>query len=255
MRPLGKREAVLDHRVPRLMVQAGGLPPPPAESNWYAGVPEWGMLANDRAGCCVDAAILHMIWQQRCYTGAPNPPPTDEEALAFYSANTGYDPSDPLTDQGSYVLGPNGALQYWLTHGVTCGGVPNHPAAFMQVHVTVPMQWRRAIHYFGSAMIGLRLPESIAAGPEVPFVWRDPSGPVAGGHEVLAVGYQTVGTDVLYDIVSWGARYRVTEAFLLGCMDEIVCVYDRESFLARGISPAGISEINLLSQMTALRSA
>ena len=51
---------------------------------------------------------------------------------------------------------------------------------------------------------------------------------------------ETVGDEVLYDIVSWGARYRLSEGFLLGCMDEIVCVYDRESFVARGVSPAGI---------------
>lgn len=252
---LGKKPAVLDKRVPRLSKLAAGLPPPPMWANWYADVEDWCMLANDQVGNCVDAAAMHMILQMMSYTMAPAKPqlPTSAEAIAVYSANTGYIPGNASTDQGSFVLGPNGLMQYWLTHGIVCGGVLNKPTAFLQITQPNPEEWQQAIALFGSLMVGIRLPESIVAGDTVPDVWVDPTGPVAGGHELLLAGYLKTPSGTIYLAVSWGAVYRLTEEFLIAVIDEAVCVIDPAFFGVTGLDPAGLDMAALTADMDAMR--
>lgn len=257
----GKREARHDHRVPRLSKHAPGLPAPPLQSNWYADIGAWEMLGNDLVGDCVEAAILHQILQITSYVSPGLAPlPTQAEALAFYSAATGYDPTktdadgNNPTDQGSYVLGPGGVLDYWLKTGVVCGGVLNKPSAFMQITRPNPIEWMQAINTFGSVLLGIQLPEAIVSGDTVPDVWSTSSGPVAGGHEIIAVGYDsTVPTEVRFNIISWGARYAATEDFLLAVVDEAVTVFDTAFLNKLGINPAGVDQRTLLADMAALQ--
>lgn len=250
---LGKKPALPDRRVPRLSKHGAGLPPPPPSANWWADVPVWGMLGNDSVGDCLDAAVLHMILMMTSYVSpGAAPMPTTEEAIALYSANTGYDPAIPGTDQGSYVLGPAGLMQYWLVHGVTCGGVLNKPTAFLQITQPNPVEWQQAVSLFGGLLIGMQIPEGILDADTVPFVWADTTGPIAGGHEVLLVGYQQTPDGVLYDLISWGEHYRATEAFLLPVVDEAVCVIDPAFFGVSGVNPAGLDMAALMADMAAL---
>lgn len=256
---LGKREAVRDYRVPLFATHRSKLPPAPETSNWYANVPAWGMLANDQVGDCVEAAALHMIYQQLCYTrGADTPPPADRDALALYSAITGYTPNDPATDQGTIVMGPQGLMQYWHTTGIPYGGQAsgqaNRVSAFMRVSLRDPAEWRQSIALFGSLLVGLQVPTSIVDTSTVPEIWSDASGPIAGGHEILLCGYQP-GPDgtTLYRLVSWGGLCWATEAFLQAAADEMVVAYDRSFLLSTGLDPAGLSEEVLLADMRALQ--
>ena len=251
----GRRPAYHDVRVPRFASVGQALPAPPLNANWYADIESWPVLANDRVGDCVEAAVLHLIQQQSRYA-----PPylglqaSDAEAIALYSAVAGYVPGDDATDQGSYVLGPNGVMQYWTNTGVTIGGVLNKCAAYLAVNPADETQWMQAINVFGGLLAGISLPQTVVAHAEVPFVWSDPTGPVAGGHEILLVGYETTPHGRVYDLISWGQHYRATSAFLRACLDEAVCVYDRISLDARGLNAAGIDEVTLLADMTALKS-
>ena len=251
---LGKKPAVKDMRVPRFGTHAAGLSPPPPAANWYADVPDWGMLANDSVSCCFEAAVLHMILQMTSYVSPGHAPqPTDAEAIAFYSGATGYVPGDPATDQGTYLMGHGGGMEYWATTGVTCGGVLNRPTAILQLLAKDPVHWQQAIATFGSLMIGIQLPESVVSADEVPFVWDNPLGPFAGGHAVLLVGYQPTALGTLWDLVSWGTLYRTTTPFLMATLDEAVCVYDKALINALGIDPAGVDEATLVAAMDALR--
>lgn len=226
----GRKPAIKDVRVPRLSLHSAGLPPPPDFVNRYAAVPMWQMLGNDQFSDCVEAAVLHLIYQQACYANPGAAPiPTDAEAFTFYGKATGFDPNNPATDQGSYVLGPGGVMQYWLTNGVVCGGVLNRPVSFLQITKPSTLEWRQALASFGNVLLGIKLPERIVAADTIPFVWDDPSGPMAGLHEILGVGYQDVAGERLYDIISWGARYRITETCLLALIDEVVTVVDDPS--------------------------
>lgn len=253
---LGKRPARHDHRVPYLHKHAAALPLPPPSANWHDKVPAWGMLANDQVGDCVEAAVLHQIYQNLCYTMPDAAPvPTDQDAIDFYAAAAGYVPGNASTDQGSVMIGPGGVMEFWQTKGVPFAGTINQVSAYLQVSIQHPVEWRQAISIFGSLLFGLQVPESIINADTVPAVWSDASGPVAGGHEILLVGYETTGQGVVYDLVSWGALYKATEAFLLATTDEAVCAYDKAFLTASGLDPAGIDQDALMADMDALRIA
>lgn len=254
---LGKRPARRDYRIPRLSKHANMLPRPPANSNWYADIPEWYMLANDIAGDCTVVACMHGIFQERCYAnpGTKIAAPTDAEALATYSAVGGYVQGNEATDRGLFMLGPGGLMEYWAKNGIMCGGTLNKPAAFMQITQPAPIEWEQAISIFGSLLIGIQLPESIVSTENTPFIWEDPNGPVAGGHEVILVGYETVGQEVLFDLISWGKRYRATRNFLLKCMDEAIVVANPCFIDTSGVDPAGIGMAALLADIKAFEAA
>ena len=211
------------------------------------------MLGNDVAGDCVEAAILHCIMQQDAYlTPGAGLVATDDEALGFYSALTGYDPNNPNSDNGSMVMGPQGAMQYWCSHGVTAGGKLNKASVYLATDAHNPVQIQQAVDIFGSALVGIDFPIQLLSQPIVPFIWDDVSGP-REGHEVLVVGYDTIGTLVMYDLVSWGQMFRIPEPALLQIIEEAVAVYDRASLDARGVNAAGVPEATLLADMAALR--
>jgi hypothetical protein len=248
---LGKKHAVTDHRVKRMSIAAPNLPAPPMDANWYAGMSNWGMLANDSVGDCVEAAVLHSLAQFSTYAGAPLVP-SAEEALAFYEKAAGYNPEDPTTDQGSYVLGTGGVMEYWHTTGIMCGGILNKVEGFMQITQRDPTEWMQGIYLFGGLLVGLQLPEAIVAGDTVPGVWQDFQGPIAGGHEVWINGYETLNSGRYYDLVSWGQQFKATEEFLQRCMDEAVVVVDSVELNARGVNAGDLSMDQLMEDMKGL---
>lgn len=247
---LGKLPARHDARIPHLDTRAPSLPPPPPSADWYSGVTSWGMLGNDTVGDCVEAATLHLIQQMSTYAGSPLAP-TTAEALKFYEDAAGYNPADPNTDQGSYVMGPGGTMEFWAKLGVLCGGQLNKVAAYLQLRRGNMLQLRQGIHLFGGALVGLAFPEIIMSSG-VPQVWSNFSGPVAGGHEVLVNGYESVGPVREYDLISWGQHYRATEAFLVHCMDEAVIAIDPVEMNARGVTASGLDMAQLTQDMQAL---
>jgi hypothetical protein len=245
---LGKRAAVDDPRIPRMSVATQGkLPFPPANVNWYAAVGEWGMLGNDTVGDCVEAAGLHAMLQMSTYAGDRSIP-TTADALKWYEA-TGWRPDDPSTDQGSYVLGPEGMLPWWHLNDVPCGGRTTRLDAFMQIKQKNVTEWRQGIWIFGGLLLGIQLPEAIVSGIQIPYVWSEFGGPIAGGHEIWVPGYQQNGSSRLYDLISWGQRFRATEEFLLNCVDECVVIVDNREMNKRGVNAAGLSYTQLTNDL------
>lgn len=247
----GKKEARPDHRIKRLSAASLDLPAPPMDSNWYAAIGDWPMCGNDEVGDCVEAAVLHLIQSFSTYAGSPLIP-TTAEAVTFYEKAAGYNPTDPNTDQGSYVMGPGGVMEYWHNNGVMCGGQLNKPQAFLQITQKNPIEWQQGVSIFGGVLTGLQLPEAIVSGDEAPFVWENFDGPVAGGHEVLIVGYETLNSGRYYDLVSWGQLYRASEKFLLHCVDETVVVVDPVAINARGLNAADLSLASLTTNLSKL---
>jgi hypothetical protein len=257
----GKREAIADDRVPKF---AAHFPetsdlmtvPIPDQVNWYAEVPEWMMLMNDTIGDCVIAAIMHVLMAVSSYVDK-HLIPTDNDAETTYSAITGYDPADSSTDQGTYMLGQNGAIQYWTTKGITIGGVTNKLDACLVLSKTNVSQWKRALMVFGNMLVGIQLPTGIVPEDgEPPMLWDDPSGPVEGGHEILILGYMTLSNGVvLYVIISWGRIYHATENFLLAVIDEAVTIYDEASLSVTNVNGAGVPKQQLIEAMDELKRA
>jgi hypothetical protein len=101
-------------------------------------------------------------------------------------------------------------------------------------------------------LAGISLPAVIMEADEVPYLWHDYSGPVAGGHEIWINGYETLNMGVVYDLISWGGRYRATEDFLMHCLDEAVVVVDEVELNARGVNAAGLNKAQLTADMALL---
>lgn len=250
----GLRPPQPDTRIPRFGLHAGGLPPPPPAANWYADVAEWYMLGNDEVGDCFEAAVMHMTYQGACYaTPGAAPMPTTADTIEFYSAATGYDPADPNTDQGTFLMGPGSGMETWATRGIRYGGNLVKATAFMQITHPNPVEWQQAIATFGGVIIGLNLPQGIVATDIVPDVWEDASGPSAGGHAIYLCGYVKTPNRTTYQVISWGQLYHVTEDFLLATQTQVVTAVNPTFLNAVGINPAGVDQKILLADMAALR--
>src|ERR1700690_965513 len=127
---LGKLPPRYDARTFKLAQYIETLPTAPPLVDWTGKVPEYGMLLNDKLGCCVIAGVMHLAMQQRAAAGLPVAVPSDDDVIAMYSAIGGYVPGDPATDCGCSMLD---ALNYWRQEGLTFGGTTHKIRAFAAV--------------------------------------------------------------------------------------------------------------------------
>lgn len=250
---LGRRQAVIDHRVPHFSLRASSLPLPPANCNNYAAVQNWRMFLNNTYSCCVDAAAYHAILAATTYAGHPMVA-TDADVIAAYAGSAGFKKDDPSTDEGTVVMGPGGFMEYWHNTGIPIGGKPHKLDAYFQITRIDPVEWKKAVFYFGGFMLGFNVPNSIMDADQPPFLWNDPSGPYAGGHEVYVCGYESLPNGyTVFDFISWSVRYRMTIDFMEKCSAEIVVPYDSLSLNAKGLNGAGLTKDQLIADMAALR--
>lgn len=255
-RKTGKLPARAEHRAAFLDTMRARLTEPPDDINWYAAVGDWDMYANDRYGCCVEAGIMHAIKQFGAYAENPFTVATDAETLQFYTEATGFNPDDPSTDQGTYVMGKGGAMELWHTKGVQIGTTRNKVEAYLQIGERDITLLRQAIWTFGGVLLGFKCPEYLVASPDVPYVWRDTKGvSLAGGHEVWVNGCLRDGDEYLFETVSWGGRYRMSGEFIQAFADETVVAYDPISLNSQGLDGRGMPEAAILETMRELRAS
>lgn len=172
----------------------------PPEFDWFIDVPDSADL-NDRLGICTVAAQGKMVrsWTQNATGKAATI--TDSDLLKVYRDGAGYDPSDPSTDQGWYMID---ALKYWQKTGIAGHKI----GAYAAVNPVHRMMLRAATYLFGGTYIAFDLPNSIW-GQEVWDVVANDGGP-AGGH---CVTLQAFDNDQAI-VETWGAPQRVTWKFL-----------------------------------------
>ena len=174
-------------------------PPPPEKVYWEYKLPvnNLRMLGNDTVGDCTCACVGHMIMNMTAHTGSILIP-TDEEILAFYSAITGYDPSQTdsqgnnPTDTGAAITD---VLARWQSDGITIGGQVHKILGWMQFDHTNREQMAQVIYLFGAADCGVVLPNSAMdqfnAGQDWDVVADD--GGEDGGHCIPAFGQGGAG--------------------------------------------------------------
>lgn len=253
-RNFGKREARADHRFSTLhdVLDKALLPPVPKWINWYAAAPSTGvpMLGNDVAGDCVWASGFHYLQLAAAYTRQPLPhPPTDHECLSAYSAGTGYSPGDPSTDNGTYVMGSGGFLDFWTRTGLMCGGRLNKLTNAAQVDFTDLDNFKQAVA-LGPVFVGASMSESDCYSP---FMWEEHAGEILGGHEFLVTGYETISTGKTYfDVMTWDSEFRATDDWILSAVDEAVMALNRAFFDAKGINPASLDWVTVAGRMRAI---
>lgn len=241
---LGKLAPVVDYRVPHLSRRMMAVKPKPAV-DWTKAVDSWGALANDQIGDCTAAAAYHLIqaWRANNFSKWQ---PTDADAIALYSATSGY----PQTDEGAVE---SEVLKYWSTTGVPGDGITD-TIAFCRLFEKNLDELRLSIEYFGGVYLGVALPLS-AQGQAVWDV-APPGTPADqtaagswGGHAICAVAYD----ETSFTVVTWGALMKVTPAFMAAYLDEAYAVVSKEWLDVAGITPPGLSWPQLQADMASLK--
>lgn len=229
--------------------------PVPGSVDYHSEVHgEWGMYFNDRCGDCTFAELAHQVISAATYargwTGWPWRLIRERDTLAGYENLTGYDPSqtDPFTgqnptDQGALI---QDVLNYWRTTGV--GG--HRCTAFASVNVADVNELMHVIAVFGSADVGLQLPNSAMQQFRSGLPWDvvPDDGGIAGGHCVAAVGYDA---NYVY-VVTWGRVVRMTWAFWHAYVVEAWAVILPEWLDAQGFDPTGFDLYALEEQLHGL---
>jgi hypothetical protein len=190
-------------------------PAPSSCPDWVSAVikqsPDgWTMAANDQYGDCVFADCAHQEMLRTANVGTIWIPTTDQ-VLALYSAVTGFNPTDPSTDQGADELT---VIEYLTATGWGGRKLDGHgnlnPAQFDQI------KW--AVCLFGACRLGINLPASAMNQFNAEQPWDYVAGSqLDGGHDVPVVRYFADGS---LGIVSWGQFVIVTPAFMAAKYDD-----------------------------------
>jgi hypothetical protein len=253
-RALGKRDAVVNPLIPHLRLMDRHPEAPPEPINWYADIGEWPMLRNDVLGCCVPAAALHCIQQRLAYAGKPFEP-SDALTEAVYSQWAGWNPADPLTDQGTLM---SEALAKWARDGITLpDGTVDKPDAVASIN-QITLGWLRyAIWRCGAVLIGLNCPTAWLEEElyllDVPAASEEDIA-IAGGHCMLLVGCEQTALGYEFDSITWGSRCRTTWRALSMLADEAYAILNRDWVDVSGMDPAGIEWAMAEEAMGRLRS-
>lgn len=208
----------------------------------------WGMLGNDRAGCCVVAGAGHeyMLW---CLaTGRPVPTFSEASILREYQAASGWngrvdDPSDTGLDMQQYA-------ERRRTVGVPdVSGARHRVKSYAAVHGINELL--QATYLFGSCGVGFSMPESTSSQFDAGQPWSVvPNSEVVGGHYVPCVGRNSKGNLMF---VTWGRLQAATPEFVQRYMDEAVA-YVSTSYInpQTGLTPELLDEAKLDADLAAL---
>jgi hypothetical protein len=202
----------------------------------------WGMLGNDRFGCCVFAAMAHLKQQQSANSVGDARDFTDAKVLSWYALQTGFDPMDPSTDNGAIPLD---ALKWFVEIGEVI--------AFARVDPRNDAHVAAAIELFGGLYSGWDLPRAWQgasewnAGPNQLGDWLPGSW---GGHMVSQTGYDIAGNT---PTVTWGQEIGVTWSARWVYCSEAYAVITREWIDARGKSIQGFDLEGLKARLAEVK--
>lgn len=240
--------------VPRLRLadyyERATAAPPAAVSRPTPPSFAWGMLANDKLGDCVCAAILHAIESWYLDTGSPPPGFTDADAIALYEKIGGYNPSDPSSDQG---CDEGTAMTDWEA-GLpqTADGVVHELAAVVGINPTDEQEVKIGIDEFDGVFDAIALPVSAQGQAEWDVVGdpaKDPNSQPGswGGHGTWTREYDPT----TYRVVTWGMEIDETGRFRLAYHVQAFALVPKD-VQKSGVGPSGVHWDDLLSDISKL---
>lgn len=226
------------------MALRNALPVVPDAVNWRpAGT--WPMWGNDQIGCCTQVSVASAIltWTQAAQVPVLL---SDDQVIGNYSAESGYVPGEPQTDQGAVELD---VLNRWSRDGyVIPGSQPgrSYLTAYAAVNPIDLDQVRRSIAFLGGCYLGLSLPEwcvqtdgDWSANPAL-------DNTIIGGHAVWCHGYCQ---DWLY-LNTWGSDKRMSWDFFRTFCDEAYALVSRQHWSdIHGVSPKGEALDAMVTEM------
>lgn len=227
------------------------LPVPPDEFGHTDLITDWGVMANDEVGDCVLAGAAHetMLWNIEAGQTIPF---SNEAVLSDYSAITGYDPSNPDSDQGTDM---QVAAEYRRTTGIVdTNGNRHKVVAYLAIEPGNLNQLLVAMYLFEGVGIGIRFPGSAMkqfenGQPWTPPAPDDPDGQIEGGHYIP--GFAKRGGNIL--CVTWGKVQPMSPEFFTQFCDEAV-VYLTSEDLKDGKTLEGFSLDDLQADLAKLKS-
>jgi hypothetical protein len=209
---------------------------PPTSVSWQDKVLNNGgsfqMFANDSLGDCTCAAVGNMIINWTANAGQVVVL-QNSDIIKAYSDVTGYNPSDPNSDQGA---NETDVLNYWRNFGV--GG--HQIGAYAEINQNDITRVQCSTAFLEGVYIGFSVPQSVEDNTN--NIW-DVGGNenIVAGHAVIVVGYD----DTYLYIVSWGSVYKMTYPFWNKFVDEAYGLISQDEMIG-GANAAGLN----LSQLT-----
>jgi hypothetical protein len=251
------RQDTRDLLLERYTEQLPSLPPGPLGYDTLLPADGWGMLGNgpdptvspgfEGAGDCVWAGSDHetMLWNLEAGQTVTF---TADNALADYSAVTGYVIGDESTDQGTDV---RTALLYRQKTGlIDAAGARHTVAAFVSIAAGSVAQIQQAIWLFSAVSIGIQVPSTAMDQFNAGQPWSVVAGAsIEGGHYVPGVRWDpALG---MFKIVTWGQEQLVTPGFLATYCDEAFAVLSDE-MLSGGKTLNGFDVATLTTDLQAI---
>jgi hypothetical protein len=245
---LGKKDAVRPVGLHDLMTYTpAGFPAAPDTFGDLRNLQAiaWGMDGNDTLGDCTIAGADHVIATENALLGTKDRRPTPAILEAQYKTLS-------PNDQGCVIAT---VLQTWRS-----GGLFAMPTGTNKISQYAPFDQRKkaeflqVIAFTGNAYIGISCPQSAQqqfakqakTGTLVPWTVVKGS-PVAGGHCIVAVGYEAEGLLC----VSWGGVVLVTWAFVTKYCDEGWAILTQE-LAEQGADTFGLDTAQLDADLDAL---
>ena len=206
---LGKRAAKRDPRNLRMAryVDMSTIPEPPAVVDNMRGIKNWGMMDNDKLGCCVIAGLGHAFQTavlSHIDLGSPVGiiHPDDGTIISKYEQWCGYNPADPNSDQGGVMGDVLNLLRASDFEG-------RKIKAYVSVDPTDLHMMQIVCWLFNGLYTGVQLPEAWQ-GEKVWDAVRGAGGSPGswGGHCVWIPNSQPGSKTP----ISWGGNYTITDA-------------------------------------------
>jgi hypothetical protein len=201
------------------------LPTPPVNFGHYGlETQPWGMLGNDQYGDCYWAGACHehMLFgamSKQLYSFST------DNALAAYSAATGFNESDSNTDQGTDMQ--EGAAFRQKTGIADFNGNVHKVAAYLSLEPGNINEQMIAAYLFGAVGLGFEMPESAQDQFNADQPWDVVAGStIEGGHYVPLMGRN----DINGLICTWGKIQPFTPAFHAAYNDEAIVYLSNEIF-------------------------
>jgi hypothetical protein len=185
----------------------------------------WSMLKNDEIGDCVIAGGMHETMLLNALGGRGSPKFTDANAIADYSAITGYVPGNDDTDNGTDMVD---AAHYRQRTGLIDADGKRHKIdGFASLRVGNIEEITLATYLFGAVGLGADLPTNAEDQFDAEEPWSLTLHPGHdSGHYFPCVGRNHEGNLL---VVTWGRLHAVEPAWLAERMDEGVAYISREA--------------------------
>jgi hypothetical protein len=181
---LGKLPARRDAIKIRFGAYNAAVPNPPASAGHKDLITgDWGMLGNDQFGDCVFAGAAHetMLWNKEADVVVPF---SDKSVLSDYSAVTGFDPTDPSTDQGTDM---QAAASYRKKKGIRDAHGKRHKIDGY-LAIKSPFELKQVVWLFGAAGLGVKFPTSAMKQFKAGKPFTVVKSGIEGGHYMPVIG-------------------------------------------------------------------